>query len=39
VAACPPDAVDMNSRLEEVRGRKSPELLEKAFAVLRKVRG
>ena len=39
VAACLPDAVDMNSRLEEVRGRKSPELLEKAFAVLRKVRG
>ena len=39
VAACLPDAVDMNSRLEKVRGRKSPELLEEAFAVLRKVRG
>ena len=39
LAACSPDAVDMNSRLEEVRGCKSPELLEKAFAALRKMRG
>lgn len=39
VAACAPDGVDMNSRLEDAPGRKSLERMEKAFAVLNKVRG
>lgn len=39
VVACAPDGVDMNSRLEDAPGRKSLERMEKAFAVLNKVRG
>ncbi|MBQ8664952.1 MAG: hypothetical protein IJ474_04125 [Mailhella sp.] len=39
VAACSPDGVDMNSRLEDIPGRKSLERMEHAFAVLNKVRG
>lgn len=39
VAACSPDGVDMNSRLEDAPGHKSLEHMEHAFAVLNKVRG
>ena len=36
LAACSPDGLDMNSRLESSPGVKSPELLEKVFSRLRK---
>ncbi len=35
LAACSPDGLDMNSRLESSPGVKSPELLEKVFSRLR----
>ena len=36
IAACSPDGLDMNSRLESSPGIKCPELLEKVFSRLRK---
>lgn len=36
LAACSPDGLDMNSRLESSPGIKSPELLEKVFSRLRR---
>ena len=36
LAACSPNGLDMNSRLESSPGIKSPELLEKVFSRLRK---